>query len=227
MARTIEFDVERVFRRLSALEGPQIKYAGGQAMKRLGFGLKQHHSLQMAGRFENPVPFTLNSPRYEADGLDLRIYISRDGAKGQDPARYIYPTDAAGDNTAYLSRFGRALRRENISTFFPVPYTQGRGVRRNTYGNMTPGQYTQVLAGLRRDDGTFFSVPDNRRPTTRPTTLRPGIYQRKGRGLNMLFGYLSSPPQVRQTYDFESITRRYASQQLPKLLGEELRKALR
>ena len=45
--------------------------------------------------------------------------------------------------------------------------------------------------------------------------------------MNILFGYLSAPPSVRQAYDFEQITRRYAEQQLPKLLREELSKALR
>lgn len=228
MAKAIEFEVERLLGRLNALEGTQIKYAGGQAMKRLGFGLREHHALQMAGRFENPVPFTLSSPRYQADGLDLRVFISRDGAKGQDPGRYLYPTDRGSDsNTAYTTRFGRALQREGITNRFPVPYIGGRGVRTNTYGNMQPGQYTQVLAGLKRNDGTYFSIPDARRTSSRTTTLKPGIYQRKGRGLNMLFAYLNTPPSVRQAYDFESITRRYAEQQLPKLLREELAKALR
>lgn len=228
MARLIEFEVERILGRLNALEGSQIKYAGGQAMKRLGFGLREHHALQMAGRFENPVPFTLSSPRYEADGLDLRIYISPDGPKGQAPATYIYPTDRGSDsNTAYLTRFGRGLRKLGITTLFPVPYIGGRGVRTNAQGNMVPGQYQQVLAGLKRNDGTYFSVPDARRTSSRTTTLKPGIYQRKGRGLSMLFGYLSAPPFVRQAYDFERITRRYADQQLPKLLRQEVAKALR
>ena len=228
MAKLIEFDVQRLLGRLNALEGSQIKYAGGQAMKRLGFGLREHHGLQMAGRFENPVPFTTNSPRYEADGLDLRVYISKDGAKGQDPARYLYPTDRGNDATAYTTRFGRALSKEGISTLFPVPYIGGRGVRTNAQGNMQPGQYQEVLAGLKRRPSIYFSVPDNRSSRATPTHLEPGIYKRlpaRG-GYQMLFGYLSKPPQVRQAYDFEGITRRYAQQQLPKLLRQELSKAL-
>ena len=229
MATQITYDAERIIGRLGILEKANFNYAGGQAMKRLGFGLRQHHGLQMAGRFENPVTFTLASPRYEADGLQVRLYLNPDGPKGTAPATYIYPTDA-GDGAgkpAYLTRFGRALSKLNITSQFPIPNLGGNGVRTNAYGNMTPGQYQGTLAGLKRQDGTYISIPDNRRTSTRPTTLKPGIYQRRGRGLSRLFGYLPAPPTVRPTYNFESITRRYADQQLPKLLREELAKVLR
>ena len=229
MATQITFDAERIIGRLGILEKANFNYAGGQAMKRLGFGLRQHHGLQMAGRFENPVAFTLASPRYEADGLQVRLYLNPDGPKGTAPATYIYPTDAGGGGgkPAYLTRFGRALSKLGVTSQFPIPNIGGRGVRTNAYGNMTPGQYQATLAGLKREDGTYISIPDNRRTSTRRTTLKPGIYQRRGRGLSRLFGYLPAPPTVRPTYDFGSITRRYADQQLPKLLREELSKVLR
>ena len=229
MATQITYDAERIIGRLSILEKANFNYAGGQAMKRLGFGLRQHHGLQMAGRFADPVNFTLRSPRYDADGLQVRIYLSTDGPKGNAPANYIYPTDASdgGGKPAYLSRFARGLSKLGITNQFPIPNIGGRGVSTNAYGNMTPGQYGATLAGLKRQDGSYFSVPDNRRTSSRATTLKPGIYQRRGRGLSRLFGYLPAPPTVRPTYDFGSITRRYADQQLPKLLREELSKVLR
>ena len=229
MATQITFDAERIIGRLGILEKANFNYAGGQAMKRLGFGLRQHHGLQMAGRFENPVAFTLASPRYEADGLQVRLYLNPDGPKGTAPATYIYPVDASDGSgkPAYLTRFGRALSKLGITNQFPIPNIGGRGVRTNAYGNMTPGQYQATLAGLKREDGTYISIPDNRRTSTRTSTLKPGIYQRRGRGLSRLFGYLPAPPAVRPAYNFGSITRRYAEQQLPKLLREELAKVLR
>jgi len=229
MATQITYDAERTIGRLSILEKANFNYAGGQTMKRLGYGLREHHGLQMAGHFANPVPFTLSSPRYAADGLQVRLYLSPDGPKGTAPATYIYPTDAGdgGGKPAYLSRFARGLSKLNITSQFPIPNIGGRGVRTNAYGNMTPGQYGATLAGLKRQDGTYFSVPDGRRTSTRATTLKPGIYQRRGRGLSRLFGYLPTPPTVRTTYDFLGITTRYADQQVPKLLREELSKVLR
>ena len=228
MARIIDYDVEARLGRLSILDAAQFTYAGGQAVKRFGYAAKQHHSLQMAGRFENPVPFTINSPRYEANGLEVRLYLNPDGPKGNAPATYIYPADRGSDsNTAYPTRFARGLSRLGVTNLFPVPYTYGRAVRRNTYGNMTPGQYQETLAGLARNDGTYFSVPDNRSSRPLRGNLPRGIYQRKGRTVSMLFGYRDSAPSIRQPYAFEDITRRLAQQQLPKLLREELSKARR
>lgn len=228
MARLIEFDAERLIGRLSILQASQFKYAGTQTVRRFGYIAREHHALQMAGRFENPVPYTIASPRYLAEGLQVTLSLNPDGPKGNAPAEYIYPADkGSSSSTAYVSRFGRGLRKLGITSLFPVPYIQGRGVRRNAYGNMSSGQYQQVLAGLIRRDGSYFSVPDNRSSRATPISLPRGIYQRKGNTLNMLFGYLDIPPQVRQPYAFEDITRRLAEQQLPKLLREELDKALR
>lgn len=228
MARVLEFETERIFRRLNVLEGTQIKYAGGQALKRLGYELKQHNEMQMAGRFENPVPYTLSSVGYEANGLELRLYLNKDGSKGNAPATYIYPADRGSDSSlAYRTRFARGIEKLGITPMFPVPYLGGRGVRLNAAGNMTPGQYSQVLAGLKRRPSVYFSVPDRRNPRPAQENLKPGIYQRTSKGLNMLFGYLPSTPSVRQPYDFAGITTRLTQQRLPKLLSEELAKALR
>jgi hypothetical protein len=232
MATQITYDAERTIGRLRILEKANFNYAGGQAMKRLGYGLREHHGLQMAGRFADPVPFTLASPRYKADGLSVRFYLSTDGPKGNAPASYIYPTDAGdgGAKPAYLSRFARGLSKLNITNLFPIPNIGGTGVRKNIHGNMTPGQYQGVLKGLARQNPAYFSIPDNRRTSKRSTLLKPGIYQRAGtnsRGYNRLFGYIAEPPTVRTAYDFLGITTRYAGQQVPKLLREELAKVLR
>jgi len=226
MARAIEYSAESLLDRLSILEVAQFKYAGSQAIKRFGFEAKQHHGLQMAGRFENPVNYTLSSVRYEAKDLEVILSINPDGPKGNAPATYIFPADkGTSENTAYVTRFARGLRKAGITTKFPVPYTRGRGVRVNRYGNMTGGQYQQVLSALRNNNPQYFSVPDNRSP--RPSGLPSGIYMRTSRGPNMLFGYQNRVPSVRQNYDFEGITRRLADQRLPKLLRQELTRALR
>ncbi|NDC90190.1 MAG: hypothetical protein EB075_15560, partial [Bacteroidetes bacterium] len=111
MARTIEFDVEALIGKLDVLQKVQIPYAGNQALKELGFKMRGELAQYMADVFENPVPFTLRSPRYAVDGLTLTVSISKDGAKGQDPARYLYPVstdDGGGGKPAYITRFTKA-----------------------------------------------------------------------------------------------------------------------
>jgi hypothetical protein len=221
MARTIEFDVERIFRRLNVLEGTQIKYAAKRSLQRFGFEAQQHLGLQMAGRFENPVSYTLGSARYDPRLIEdqgsvaLRLYINPDGSKGTAPATYLYPTDrGSGDSTAYTTRFGKGLSKIGVTNKFPVPYVGG---------NMLPSQYKNTLKDLQTKGSTVFALPNG----SPGGLLPPGIYKRRGRSAYLLFSLLNQPPQVRQAFDFYGITQRLAQQRLPKLIGEELAKALR
>ena len=230
MARSIEFDVERLLGRLNVLEGTQVTYASKRALQRFGFEAKQHLGLQMADRFENPVSYTLNSPRYdrniveEPGALSLRLFINPDGSKGTAPATYLYPTDAgSADRTAYLTRFGKGLRKIGITNKFPVPYAGGKEVRTNKYGNMMPSQYQATLKALQGDKSSIFALPNG----SRAGLLPPGIYQRRGRSAYLLFALLDQAPQVRTAFDFYGISQRLAQQRLPVLLREELSKALR
>jgi hypothetical protein len=79
---------------------------------------------------------------------------------------------------------------------------QGVGVRKNAYDNMSPGQYQQVLAGLKVGTGAgkqgskwrYISIPDNRKKP-RPGGLKPGIYRVKTGEVQLLFTYARKQPQ--------------------------------
>jgi hypothetical protein len=243
MPPTVSFNVDALLGRLNAVEGTQIKYAGTQAMKRLGFQLKQELSRHMQQIFRNPVPFTLSSPLYSANGLELTMYLNSDGAKGQPPSKYLYPVstdDTTGAKPAYPTRFAKALRHKGIidQSYFPVPWLAGRAVPTNDYGNVPPSFYQSVLAGLERHGAPgkprtkqagyqIFSVPDRRiGPAVRRTSsLKPGIYRAKGSQLDFLFGYARRPPIVRTSFDFAGFTTRRAEALLPALLRDSLSRA--
>lgn len=245
MARTIEFTVEDLIGRLNILQATQIKYAGTKAMQRLGYELKQSLRDEMARVFDKPVPFTLSSPRYAADGLSLRIYLNPDSPGGQSPSRYLYPVsteDTAGAKPAYPTRFAKALRHLGIidSSYFPVPWLDGRAVPTNSYGNVPASFYSGVLRGLVRQGakgaspssnygGQYMSVPDRRiGPALRRTSsLKPGIYRVKARQLDFLFGYARRPPIVPTVFDYRGVATRRAQEILPTLLSQELEKAMR
>lgn len=244
MASSIEFDVESLLGQLNAVQATQIKYAGTQAMKRLGYELKQELSQYMAKTFRDPVPFTLSSPRYKANGLETEISISRTGPKGQDPGRYLYPVsteDGAGAKPAYITRFTKALWANGIASRdrYALPWIGSRAVPTNDYGNVPNTFYQSVLAGLKRygvpkkggpNPGfRIFSVPDNRFSPQSPRIahLKPGIYRAKGKQLDYLFSYATEHPTVTTNFDFSGFTFRRAEQLLPTLLSQELEKAMR
>lgn len=231
MTRVIEFQADEIIKNLDAIRGAQLPFAGKQALSQLGWGLKQHHKEWMAsGGFEKPVPFTLASPLYKVEGLELRFFLNPDGPKGQAPATYIYPVstdNGGGRKPIYQTRFATGIRKIGITNLHPIPFLEGKGVRTNSYGNMTPVQYQQVLGGLKTKPSTYFSKPDNRSSRKSSPALKPGIYQRKGRSLFMLFGYESKLPTVQTKYDIFGITDTYVRKNFPKLLSDALDRAIR
>jgi hypothetical protein len=242
---SIEFDVEQLIGQLNAVQGTQIKYAGTQAMKRLGYELQQDIHRHMAQVFDRPVALTLRAVRYEANGLQTMMRIIRDAPKGQDPGRYLYPVsteDGAGTKQAYITRFTKALRYRDIipDRYFAIPWSGGRGVPIDDHGNVPRTFYASVLAGLARGNKTkkdgpnagyrYFSVPDGTRSgkTNNPLYKRPpAIYRAKGRDLQLLFTYADKHPTVPTTFDFSGYAFRRAEQILPTLLSQELEKAMR
>lgn len=236
MAKLIEFDVERLIGKLNILEGTQVRYASKRALERWAFGAQVHLGLQMADRFDNPVPRTLGSARYdrrlieEPGSIAVRLYIDPRTNKGNAPASYIRPTDrSSGDATAYATKFGIGLQKVGITRKFPVPYKSGMQVVRTPLGNMEPYQYHATLQKLQRPGSGVFALPNG----SPAGLLPPGIYtrvkkdRRWDRTAYLLFDLRDNTPSVAQRFDFEGISRAYAQQQLPKLLREELTKALR
>lgn len=241
----IDFDPEALIGKLNILEKTQLNYAGGQALKRLGYELKRDISRHMESVFDNPVPFTLQSPRYDAKDLILTMRISKEGPKGQDPARYLYPVstqDTAGSKPVYITRFAKALTKNSISkpNTFPIPWVGGGHVPLNSYGNVVPGFYQSILAGLKRYPLTgqkntkqagykIFSTPDGRLGVTGRggKHLPPGIYRAKGRQLEFLFSYAKGIPTVTTIFDLYGFIQRRSDEIFPTLLRQELDKALR
>jgi len=237
MARTIEFQADQLIKSLDALRGAQLPFAGNRALRQLGFQLRGELQREMRDKFQNPVPFTINSPRYSVDGLELTVSISKDGAKGQDPARYLYPVTEGGP--AYTTRFTRAIRALGVvdASYYAIPFLQGRGVRLNTYGNMSPGQYQQVLSALKSDTSRgsgkqgskwrYFSVPDQRSAKPNRGRLKPGIYRAKSNDVQLLFTYARKQPNVPALFDFSGVVQRKSAEILPSLLSKALDDALK
>jgi hypothetical protein len=237
--KPITFQADQLIGYVTALQAVQLPYAGKRALQKLGFELRKDLASYMGEQFANPVQFTLRSPRYSADELELTISISKDGAKGQDPARYLYPVsteDGAGGKAAYTTRFTRALRKTGVidAATYAIPFLEGRGVRLNSYGNMSPGQYQQVLTALKSDSGMgagkrawrYFAIPDRRRTSTRPNRLPAGIYRAKGNDVQRLFALTTTQPKVPTIFDFYGRISSSSERLMPTLLSQALRDAL-
>ena len=169
MAQII-FNPEELLGKINELEKTLLPRAATNALHKAVFETTKELSSQAANRFTNPVPFTLKSFLYKkpaavgSNSIEASVFIRDDAAKGNPPAKYLQGV-MGGQPNIYPTRFQRMLRRLPDRSSNPnrdalgnqghilgageymVPSISGK-VRRNQYGNMTVGQYTQILTDL-------------------------------------------------------------------------------
>ena len=211
----IAFDPKEMLGKLSELDKVQLPRASFTALNQALFETRKRLQDEARSIFDNPVPFTINSFLYEkpkqvGDDLEARVFVRDDAPKGNAPSRYLNPQIRGGQH--YRTRFQKALG--NTPDLDPqgsggpvlapnrimVP-TGSQYVRRNQYGNMSPGQHTQILSALR--NASSADLPSMRRARgTRKVANRyfymnqetvdemrnlrnrnPGIFLQRGRSL--------------------------------------------
>ena len=221
----IAFDPKEMLGKLSELDKIQIPRAASIALNQSLFETRKRLQAEARSIFNNPVPFTVNSFLYEkpkqvGDNLEARVYVRDDAPKGNAPSRYLNPQIRGGQH--YRTRFQKALsntpdldpRGSGGPVLAPnrimVP-TGSQYVRRNQYGNMSPGQHTQILSALR--NASSADLPSMRRAKgTRNVANRyfymnqetvdemrnlrnrnPGIFLQRGRSLYRIMTETSLP----------------------------------
>ena len=160
---TIRFDPEKLIKPINDLAKVQIPRASKIALNQSLFETRKRLQDEANSVFDRPVPFTVNSflydrPKEAEGGIAARVYVRDDAPKGNAPSRYLNPHIRGG--RAYETRFQRSLTNTVVSQI-DGRQTQARSrgtllrpsqsskVRRNKYGNMTPGQYTQILSAIK------------------------------------------------------------------------------
>jgi hypothetical protein len=239
---SITFDADAVVKNLDVIRRVQMPFVMSYALNQMGPLLQAAHRQEMERVFENPVPFTLNSIFYtRSDKTKLYSYIGvkEFGAKGNPASKYLYPTvkeQGAGGKPVYDTRFSKALAHRGYTPrgSYMLGITDSDAARLSK-GRISPGQYTQVLFSIGAYDNDTYTgrryAQAKRKPKkeyfmAKPGNakgLKPGIYRRSGRDINMLFKYLPSPPTVSTRYDFYGLTDRIAQEQFPKLVFGKLK----
>lgn len=242
MARQyIDFDVNEILGELDLFQRKELPYAASQALKKTAYEIaKTYLPRDMEDLFDRPVAFTVNSVRSDTKGLVATFIVKDDRSKGQSPAEYLYPvstqdTTVQGKKDAFETRFSRRLKKDGVipSNYWPVPFPESRGLRIiGSTGNVSPGQYRQVLAGVlgpNHNQGGYrhFSVPDLRgKERLKGNPLKDGIYRVKGNDVQLLFQYARTQPQTKTIFDFVGFTYDHAADILPGHLEKALQRAV-
>jgi hypothetical protein len=185
MANTVVFDVNPMIKHLDAFKAVQVPFAASLAINNLAKQAKSDLQDEMRKKFKNPVPFTTNSIyiKYSRkDDLYARVGLKEFQGKGNAAADYLLPQIQGGP--AYATRFQKSLREFGYlgNNEYARP-TQSDFLRINKYGNVTPGQYTQILYGLQAfRDSSAFAYRKNAKKKRSPVisairTSEAGIYR--------------------------------------------------
>jgi hypothetical protein len=249
----ITFDAEEITGKLDAIRLTQLPFAASRAANQLGWELKNNAWPAFARRAFTasgpPVPFTTGGSGvtggllYKHNRGEVRVEISLDrpAPKGQDPARYLAPTESGG--LIYTTRFSRALGNQGFmpSNFkYAAPLKGSNGFAGQMNGKVIkPGYYQSILAGLARGS-TPTKTPSGNRSRAKFTgyrffplpqargRLKPGIYRAQGRGeLQQLFSYLDQTPSVPSLWNFEEFAERESLPILERILPQFIEEALK
>ena len=176
----IRFDAQKLIKPLNELTRVQIPNAAVKSLNKAVFEAQQRLRVVAKQEFDKPVPFTLASFKYdkpERDGetIRARVYIREDAPKGNAPSRYLDPQIRGGPsnlgrfqvrmtNTISAQPDGRMVQVRPRGSYLVPVLKRSNGVRINRYGNMSPGQYTEIVSAL--SSGRSSSDLDS------PTSLR-------------------------------------------------------
>lgn len=249
MADVITHNIDQIVNRLTTLQRTDLPRAARRTVSQLGFDLARKDLPQyMSAVFDNPVPFTLNSLKHPTgykvvSNYEVQLNFRQNVGKGNDPARYLEPvakTGGAGKKPVYQTKFTRYLHAAGIapSNFYPVPFKAN--LAKNSYGNVSQGEYSKVWRGLQTTKGAgktgrgsrYFSKPDNRNRSLIRTRqgslfdLPDGIYRVKGRGasgVQLLFTYAKKQPKVSQIFDYKGFVEKNVRFRIGPMLSQNLK----
>ena len=251
----VSFDPKLLVKKLDELTKIQIPLASRKALNKALFDTRQRLRDQSKQVFQNPVPFTVNSFLYRKpveSGKDLlgSVYVRDDAPRGNAPSRYLNPQIRGGPT--YRTRFQKALG------YTPDPDPQGfggpilapnrvmvptnaRGVRRNKFGNMSNGQYTQILSALRNASSadnpslgigrkakkgkaskTYFFLNRESLEERNFRNTTPGIFLRRPAGSISRVMTETKLYQHRAKFNFFDISKNSITKFFPKYLRENI-----
>ena len=249
MADVLTHNIDQIVNRLTTFQRTALPKATRRTVSQLGFDLARKDLPQyMKAVFDDPVPFTLNSLKHPTgykvvSDYEVHLNFRQNVGKGNDPARYLYPvakTGGAGKKPAYETKFSRYLHKAGIVPHNRYPIPKKENLNKNSYGNVSQGEYSKVWRGLQSTKGAgktgrgyrYFSIPDNRnRPNIMSRQgslfdLKPGIYRVRGRGaggVQLLFTYAKRQPMVPQIFDYKGFVQKNIRFRIGPMLSQNLR----
>ena len=231
MVKSVTFNVDKLIKKLDIIQKSHLPKAAEQALKSFGFDARELLQKEMQDKYGAVTPFTLRSPYFKQNGLELLIGIS-DKANGVPPQNYLGPTDRShggAKQEVQPTSFAGAIRARYGIDDIPVPVRSSRAGAQfiDKRGNLKARKVQRLLDQLQnpgqgRED--YFLVKPGQ-----SSHLSGGIYRRyrlKSANLSAVFAFKSQVTQ-QPTLDFEGVLLEAARKELLVLIQRKLDRLLR
>jgi hypothetical protein len=208
----IKTNIDDALKQFYVLEPRHFPFIVALAMNRTMKRIKDDVREEMARAFDRPKPFTLNSLQTVVatkQNLEASIKLRDFAGKGTPASKYLAPTIYGGKRS--YKGFERQLQRAGIlpAGMYAVP---SNTAPLDQYGGVSGSLIVKMLSYLKAFGEVGYTA--NRKPgarkaqeffaiTTPDRGLPLGIYQRKGKGINMLFAFVKQPTYSKQFRFFE------------------------
>jgi len=229
MGASITFNVDKLVRKLDIIQRSHLPKASEQALKSLGFDLREVLQDEMRREYESPSAYTLRSPYFKQDGMTLTVGVSYKSRSGLSPAQYLAPTDQSGGRfrkpAAPTSLDGAMLARYGIRDIaVPVESSRAGAQFLNAKGGLRSRKVQYLLDQL--------SAPGTGREqyfVVKPGSgshLTAGVYRRYRVKSDISMAFKFAKQQSTPSIDFHGVIRKEAEARLPRLIQSKLAKLL-
>ena len=229
MSGSIEFNADKLIKKLDIIQKSHLPKASEQALKSFGFDVREILQDEMRREYESPNAFTLNSPYFKQDGLTLTVGISDRSKGGLSPAQYLAPTDKSSGSlrkpVAPTSIDGAMLARYGIKDLaVPVESSRAGSQFLNSKGALRSRKVQYLLdqlasPGSGREQYFVIKPGDS-------STLKPGIFRRYRLKGTLSQAFVFAKQQQTAKIDYHGVIRKAAEERLPGLIQTKLAKLL-
>ena len=225
----ITHNLDKLIDRLNVIEKSLLPQAAEQALKSLGFDIRDLLQKEMQREYKSPSAYTLRSPYFKQDGLSLTVGISDKANNGISPSRYLWPTSSSKGSgrkpTAPTSIDGAMLARFGI-TEIATPVTSSRAGAQflNAKGALRSRKVQRLLDQLANPGSAkeqYFVVKPGE-----SSNLQGGIYRRYRVKSDISTVFTFTKQTSKPSLDFHGVMIKAAEERLPKLIRSKLSRLL-
>lgn len=212
-------------KRLDGLAKKQLPFAIAKALTKTGQIIKKEVINEMKRVFNRPTPYTLNSLKLTP--ATKRTLVAEVWFK--DPGDKAITAGAKHYLTPQVYGGNRQMKRSE--KFLGSYYVPGGAIKLNKYGNVTSGQITKILSGLKlfsekgfsmnrtTKEGKYFTIKG------KSSHLAPGVWERKRKGVSPVLIFTNNPNYTKRLAFFEIAQRTY-KQNWKSIFEEALQQAI-